>query len=125
MILKVLPKDNFVIMTNEIAQNDSLSYAARGLLLKLMSLPPKWDFSQNRMIIKGARIDKVRKLFKELQRARHICHWKEVDEKAQFTGKRGWAASSVPLTKKQFIKRIIKMPNPDGSSLKNIKINPA
>jgi DNA-binding MarR family transcriptional regulator len=43
MIVKAKHKSNYFRMNNELIQDPSLSWAARGLLAYLLSLPEKWE----------------------------------------------------------------------------------
>jgi hypothetical protein len=43
MIVKAKHKSNYFRMNNEAIQDPSLSWAARGLLAYLLSLPEKWE----------------------------------------------------------------------------------
>lgn len=58
----------YVVITNEIAQNNELSLGARGLLVYLLSLPPNWIITQTQLIgtMKEGRT-RIEGYFKELQ----------------------------------------------------------
>ena len=121
MIFKVFKKkQNFYPVSNQLAQNRTLSYEARGLLIEILSRPPGWNFSMNRMVTVKPKqgISKVRRIFKELEKAGYLCFWIEKDKKNQFVINRGWAASEEPLDEEEFALKI----SPDNQ--KNVYIVP-
>lgn len=104
-IYKVIRKEvSFYQVPNELAQINTLTYAAKGLLIDILSRPPGYKFAMERMITKEPKqsISRIRSIFKELQRAGYLCFWIGFDERNRFTSKRGWIASEVPMTPSKF-----------------------
>jgi hypothetical protein len=52
MIVKVKHQNNFVTIANEPIKRRDLSFAAKGLLVYLMSLPENWEVSLKHLIPK-------------------------------------------------------------------------
>lgn len=64
---------NYVVVPNAIARDDSLTFTARGLLVMLLSLPPEWHVTQDQLAqdnpdSRGA----VRKAMGELRAAGYV-----------------------------------------------------
>jgi len=53
MIVKAEHKSNFFMMNNEPVQNPSLSWAAKGLLAYLLSLPENWAVHQRDLFVRS------------------------------------------------------------------------
>lgn len=59
---------NCVITSNELAQNASLTFAARGLLLYMLSLPPEWNLTESYLVTQSPKSrDHLRRLLAELE----------------------------------------------------------
>lgn len=73
-----LPESRYYVLRNEIADDRSLSWAARGLLIHLLSKPSHWKVSVAALInqTKGARIksgkDAIYAILKELEQAGYV-----------------------------------------------------
>lgn len=74
LIKRTKRKDNFTIINNKILQNKEMSFAAKGLLCYILSLPDDWilynskimdDFSVGR--------DRLRRWFKEIEKSGYLC----------------------------------------------------
>jgi hypothetical protein len=58
---------DFTVLPNRILRDDELSYRARGLLCFLLSQPPDWEISSNRLTLEfGEGRDAVRSAIREL-----------------------------------------------------------
>jgi len=61
------PRSDFTVIPNRVLRDDALSYRARGLLVYLLSQPPEWTISSNRLAIEsGEGRDAVRTALREL-----------------------------------------------------------
>ncbi|MGN7725221.1 hypothetical protein ACTJIL_05275 [Luteimonas sp. 22616] len=73
-----LPEARYYVLRNEIADDSSLSWAARGVLIHLLTKPSDWRVSVAALVnqTKGARIksgrDSVYALLKELEKAGYV-----------------------------------------------------
>ena len=73
-----LPESRYYVLRNEIADDRSLSWAARGLLIHLLSKPSHWKVSVAALVnqTKGARIksgkDAIYAILKELEQAGYV-----------------------------------------------------
>lgn len=73
-----LPEERYYVLRNEIADDRSLSWAARGLLIHLLTKPKDWKVSVAALVnqTKGSRIksgrDSVYALLKELENAGYV-----------------------------------------------------
>lgn len=77
---------HFTIIFNEPLQNEKLSWAARGLLAYLLSLPDNWEMHIEHLVKQGdAGRDKMYALVKELKNAGHVEHLRYRDEKGKVT----------------------------------------
>lgn len=65
-IIKIKKERGFTTVTNDIMQNKHISFAAKGLLCELLSLPSNWVVHQSSFIREGCKKDFLSKLFKEL-----------------------------------------------------------
>ena len=76
-ILRQAHKKSFTVITNALAQDNSLSLRARGLMLYLLSLPDDWKIHINHLvsILKEGR-EQVTATLQELKRAKYIHHHK-------------------------------------------------
>lgn len=69
-IIRKAHSSNFTVVTNALAQNNDLSFEARGLLLYLLSKPDDWKaFSKDIEREGNIGRDKRIRLFKELEKA--------------------------------------------------------
>jgi hypothetical protein len=78
----------FVCFVNEVAQDDRLSFAARGLLLYMCSLPPHWDFSAERLARQSPKAWKegpttIRRCMRELRQRGYLLEERQRDERGR------------------------------------------
>lgn len=106
-ILKRTNFDTYVVIPNTLAQNSSLTFEARGLLVNLLSLPENWVIYKSFFMRDKSNPNDVRpgrivvdRIFKELRTANYlyiynIYHNNKIIDRA-------WIASPEPLTKDEF-----------------------
>lgn len=86
---KVLPDHGFTPAYWETSQDNSLDPFALGVHTRLMSLPPNWKISADRLAqgwdCPGAGRDAIRKAFTRLERAGYMERVRSRDEKGQIT----------------------------------------
>lgn len=77
--------DNFAQIANSCLQDDRLSYRARGILASMLSRPPGWTTSAERLASAGAEgRDAVRSALRELEKFGYLVRVKVQDEKGQW-----------------------------------------
>lgn len=76
-ILRQAHKKSYTVIANSLAQNNSLSLRARGLMLYLLSLPDDWEIHVNHLvkIMKEGR-EQITAIVQELKEAKYIHHHK-------------------------------------------------
>ena len=103
MIIKSKPESNFTVIRNNLAQNTSLSFAARGLITYLLSLPPDWKVNVQHLITQTAESrkpsgrDAVYGLLKELQAHGYVEKVSSRDVSGKMTGT-DWIVRDQPYT---------------------------
>ncbi|GLT13871.1 hypothetical protein [Vibrio algivorus] len=87
-IYKASIKADYTVIPNSLAQDDRLSFDARGLILLLLSMPENWQVNKVWVQSKAPKCgrDKVTRLFKELQNFGYIAKKTVHDEKGLITG---------------------------------------
>lgn len=78
-VLKNAIKDNFTVVTNQVINDDNLSWAAKGVMCYLLSKPTDWQFFVGD-IVKHAQCTEyqVQKLLKELEVNGYLRRYKTV-----------------------------------------------
>lgn len=77
--LKNAIKDNFTVVTNQLINDQTLSWAAKGVLCYLLSKPTDWQFFISDIVKHAACTEyQVQKLIKELETAGYIKRYKDV-----------------------------------------------
>ncbi len=71
-IIKIKKERNFTTLTNQVLQNKELSFAAKGLLCELLSLPEDWVVHMATFTRSNCGIDKIRTLFTELRQEGYV-----------------------------------------------------
>lgn len=84
-IHKAKPKTKFVVMRNTDGQRDDISYEAKGLLLRLMSLPDDWDIHPKELENDHAKRQKIQRMLRELRDAGYVRLVRERDDDGKFT----------------------------------------
>lgn len=80
--------NNFTIVNNQILRDKNLSLKSIGLLCKMISLPPNWDYSFNGLVsICKESYSAIRTAINELKNAGYIEIIKQKDNKGLFTYK--------------------------------------
>lgn len=76
-ILRQAHKKSYTVITNKLAQDNTLSLRARGLMLYLLSLPDDWQIHINQLvkILKEGRCV-ISNILQELKEAKYIHHHK-------------------------------------------------
>jgi hypothetical protein len=90
----------YVSITNKLAQNNSLSLKARGLMLYLLSLPDDWEVHVNHLVnVCGEGRNTILSILKELKAARYVRM-----EKFGFQGKVEYLVFEEPIDDEGFKK---------------------
>ena len=77
--LKNAIKDNFTVVTNQLINDQTLSWAAKGVFCYLLSKPTDWQFFIGDIVKHAACTEyQVQKLIKELETAGYIKRYKDV-----------------------------------------------
>ncbi|MDK2065241.1 helix-turn-helix domain-containing protein [Aliarcobacter butzleri] len=85
--MKNKKKTNFTQISNICISDKNLSLDARGLMSILMSYPNDWQFyNQNISKIANVGVDKLNKLYKQLEMYGYIKRTKKRDSKGKFRG---------------------------------------
>lgn len=88
MIEKNIPKQNFVILDNNVLKDNSLSIGARMFYALLQSFPKQWQVNLKHIAeILNVSEASVRKYRNELVSAGVLKYHQEVDDKGRFNGK--------------------------------------
>lgn len=88
-IQKGLFDQNYIIISNQTAQDESISWAARGLLTYLLSLPDDWNIYIKDLVKRSPKCgkDKLRTILCELESAGYLVKEKQShSENGQFDG---------------------------------------
>lgn len=75
-------KERYTVVSNSILMDSNLKLKDMGLLIKLLSLPDNWDFSEAGLvkIIKGDGRDSIRSSLKTLEKLGYLRRYRERDE---------------------------------------------
>lgn len=77
--------DNFAQIANQALQDDRVSFRARGILASMLSRPPGWSTSAERLSAASTEgRDAVRSALKELEKFGYLVRVKAQDEKGQW-----------------------------------------
>ncbi len=96
MIIRADHKNNFMVIQNQLAQDDRLGFEARGFMLFLLSLPDDWIFSIKGLAQMTETSERtIMRLVKELKAAGYIEQKREQNDRGQFVGY-SWAVYEVP-----------------------------
>ena len=72
-VLRIVKKRrNYTEISNNILQNEDLTYEAKGMLAELLSRPQNWELVKSQLTRKHTRVTKVNRILKELQEAKHL-----------------------------------------------------
>lgn len=83
-IIKIKKSERFTILSNDILRDKDLSLKAIGLLCKMLSLPPDWDFSLNGLLTMCKEKEaSVNAGLQELEKAGYLTRTKIRDEKGR------------------------------------------
>lgn len=90
-------RDRFTVIDNEAIRDDNLSLKGLGLLVKLISLPDNWEFSENGLeaIFKHDGQTSIRSGIKELEKFGYLKRQKVRDEKGRIS-KVEWVITENP-----------------------------
>lgn len=83
------PKEKFLIVQNDVVQNKTLSFKAKGFLCYILSLPDDWILHKSYVIKEfGIGRDALNSIFKELEKAGYLVITDMItDESGRFKGK--------------------------------------
>lgn len=77
--------DNFAQISNQILQDERLSYRARGIAASMLSRPPGWTTSSERLAQGGAEgREAVRSALKELEKFGYLIRTRAKNDKGQW-----------------------------------------
>lgn len=84
-ITKANVQDRYVVITNDFAQDNTLSLEAKGMLLLMASRPNDWVFHKSELM-KECSIgrDKINRIFKELEQNGNLCITQSFDAEGRF-----------------------------------------
>ena len=86
-VFRVERNKGYTVMSNHHLRNKELSLKAKGLLSQMLSLPEDWDYTLAGLsFINREKIDAIREVVKELERAGYIVRSRERDEKGRLRG---------------------------------------
>ena len=95
---EMVPWKGYTTMQNHHLRNKSLSLKAVGLLSKMISLPPDWDFSLRGLAtLNTDGIDGIRKAMKELEDQGYVIRHQCRDENGKMTHSR-YTVHQIPQT---------------------------
>jgi hypothetical protein len=104
---KIEDGSSFISVPNLLAQQEDLSYEARGLLIELLSRPQDWVVRKKQLLrsyCKGAKLDR---LIRELKDGRFMYMYSFNDSKTgHFVGR--WMVSNKPRTEIEFLDSLTK-----------------
>jgi hypothetical protein len=77
--------DNFAQISNQALQDERLTYRARGVLASMLSRPPGWTTSAERLAAAGGEgRDAIRAVLRELEKYGYLVRVKAQDEKGHW-----------------------------------------
>jgi hypothetical protein len=77
--------DNFAQISNTVLQDERLSYRARGIAASMLSRPPGWTTSSERLAQAGAEgREAVRSALKELEKFGYLVRTRSKNDKGQW-----------------------------------------
>jgi hypothetical protein len=86
-IIRVANREQFVVVLTKTAQDDTLSWKARGILIYLLSLPDNWQIYVSDLINRAPdKETSVRTGLKELEKAGYLTKQRTRDSKGKITG---------------------------------------
>ncbi len=104
-------EDPFTRIKNQIAQDTTMSYEARGLLVELLSRPPKWEIHRKQLLRDSCADEKLKRIMDELrQRGYLYLH----DDSVPGSFQAIWIVSDTPRTEEEYKELISHTENPDG-----------
>lgn len=86
--LRKSKKTSFTVIDSDIIRDDNLSLKDLGLLIRLLSLPDNWEFSENglMLIFKKDKQGSIRTGLKNLERLGYLSRAKIRDDKGKYIG---------------------------------------
>lgn len=103
-ILKTLNQSSkFIGIHNDLAQNEELTYEAKGMLLELLSRPEDWDIYKTQLCRKHTQKTKINRIFKELKIQGYIKLFQIRSEDNSQIVDRMWIASDKPLSDAEWL----------------------
>lgn len=91
-------KRDYLVVGNSLAQNENLSYEARGMLIELLSRPDDWKVHVSTLQRKGCGRDKVTRILNELIEAGYITGKKRIRNDDGTFGYTPYMVHEKPLT---------------------------
>lgn len=86
---------NYVVISNALVRDRSLSFRARGLLVHLLSMPPGWRTSSARLTRETTEgRDAIRTALRELERARYVVERRTQDTRGRWATE--WIVYDAP-----------------------------
>lgn len=106
MIHKSELKGNFVSLSNSLAQDKTMTYELKGLLLELMSRPEDWTVKKEQLRRAGiAGHGKLNRIIKE-GRARGYIYLQDIRDGKQQIKDRIWHISDRSMTPSEWVKKL-------------------
>lgn len=116
---KLQDDEPYVKIPNTVAQNEGLSYEAKGLHVELMSRPAGWIIRRTQLMREGCKEEKLKRITDELVTAGLLYHDDIRDEATGQYVTHQWVVSSRPREKQEFLDCLAR------SGLSPIGANPA
>lgn len=101
-IMKRITEGSYSTIPNKLAQNEKLTYEAKGLLIELLSRPENWTIHKKQLYREHTGEAKLTRIFTELQKAGYLyIHTLRSKENGEFID-RIWFVANYPNTKEEF-----------------------
>lgn len=120
-LLRNLSREKFTVIDNIAVRDDDLSLKALGLLVKLLSLPDNWEFSENGLIaiFKKDGQASIRSGLKELEEFGYLTRTKMRDSKGRVNGVEWIITENPRLDKPNLENPRVEYPSLENPSLEN------
>ena len=99
-ILRTIRDKNYVTISNDIVQDPTLSYEAKGLLVELLSRPSDWEIHRKQLLREGCADEKLKRIMDEL-RHRGYLYLFQGNTAIGFLSI--WIASDTPKSSEEFL----------------------
>lgn len=116
-VVKIEKKNNYIVVPNSILRDKRISIKARGLLIIILSLPPKWKLTVSGLVtVTGAGETAVRAGLRELEKYGYVQCTRARDSKGRI-GCMDYIIREVPLNEENPKVENPKVENPEVENL--------